>query len=204
MLSYTLNNLLFSFNSNKEYKSSYIKLGKSSIIDIVNIKLSSFILIAKSHAALLTYELKIVELHNFISLILFIEMGGASSIYFKLLQNLLNKKLKKSIFQFEKNEKYKKEIEGNYFKLTFKSPMIKIKDIIIKLKPKEIDRREILLMMTKEIHTIKKSYSQIEQKISNLSTSISNLTTSISNLTTSISEHRNISEGRKKKKKKKN
>ena len=97
-----------------------------------------------------------------------------------------------------KNEKYKKEAEGNYFKITFKSPMIKIKDIIIKVKEKELDRREILLMMTKEIHTIKKSYSQIEQKISNLSTSISNLTTSISNLTTSISEHRNISEGRKK------
>ena len=78
-----------------------------------------------------------------------------------------------------KNEKYKKEIEGNYFKLTFKSPMIKIKDIIIKLKPKEIDRREILLMMTKETHRLKKSYYQIDQKISNISTSISNLSTSL-------------------------
>ena len=94
-----------------------------------------------------------------------------------------------------KNKYYKKEIEGNYFKITFKSPMIKIKDIIIKLKPKEIDRREILLMMTKEIHTIKKSYSQIEQKISNLSTSISNLSTS-------ISEFNNMNNKPKKKKKK--
>ena len=95
-----------------------------------------------------------------------------------------------------KNKYYKKEIEGNYFKITFKSPMIKIKDIIIKLKPKEIDKREILLMMTKETNSLKKSYNQIDQKISNLSTSISNLSTS-------ISEFNNMNNKSKKKKKKK-
>ena len=89
-----------------------------------------------------------------------------------------------------------KEIEGNYFKLTFKSPMIKIKDIIIKLKPKEINKREILLMMTKETTRLKKSYNQIDQKISNLSTSISNLSSS-------ISEFSNIINKSKKTKKKK-
>ena len=87
-------------------------------------------------------------------------------------------------------------IKNKYYKKAFKSPMIKIKDIIIKLKPKEIDKREILLMMTKETNSLKKSYNQIDQKISNLSTSISNLSTS-------ISEFNNMNNKPKKKKKKK-
>ena len=75
-----------------------------------------------------------------------------------------------------------KYIEGNYFKLIFKSPMKDVNDVIIKIKPKQFDNREKLLESTKEILRLKKSFLQIEEKINLINQLIENNNKEIENI----------------------
>ncbi len=63
------------------------------------------------------------------------------------------------------NKGINKYIEGNYYKLIFKSPMKDVNDVVIKIQPKKFDKREKLLESTKEILRLKNSFLQIDEKI---------------------------------------
>ena len=75
-----------------------------------------------------------------------------------------------------------KYIEGNYFKLIFKSPMKDVSDVIIKIKPEKFDIRERLLESTKEIVKLKKTFLQIDEKIELINQLIENNNKDIENL----------------------
>jgi hypothetical protein len=80
------------------------------------------------------------------------------------------------------NKEMIKYIEGNYFKLIFKSPMKDVSDVIIKIKPEKFDIRERLLESTKEILKLKKSFLQIDEKIELINQLIENNNKDIENL----------------------
>ena len=87
---------------------------------------------------------------------------------------------------FEERKKKKlflKEFEQNYFKLTFKSPMINVNDVIIKLRIKELKQRDLLLNIFKEIKKLKTSHSDIEKNLNNLKSKIEKNQTEITKLT---------------------
>ena len=71
----------------------------------------------------------------------------------------------KESFEKDQVEKLK---ERNYFKFIFKSPLIDVSDIIIKIKPVEISKREKLIECTKEIVVIKKLYNKLNSDINSL------------------------------------